>query len=49
MRTASKPEPDARAVTVPAVESPWVRVPRPLLPPLKVGREWDRVRRIAYL
>jgi len=48
-RTVSKPEPEARAATAPVVESPWIPKPRPLLPPLKVGREWDRVRRIAYL
>jgi hypothetical protein len=48
-RTASTPEPEARAVAGPVVESPRIRAPRPLLPPLKVGREWDRVRRIAYL
>ncbi len=27
----------------------WVRERRPVLPPLRVGREWDRIRRIAYL
>jgi hypothetical protein len=39
----------AQADAAPATESRWVREPRPVLPPLKVGREWDRVRRIAYL
>lgn len=48
-RTATKPEPEARADAGPAVESRWIRQTRPVLPPLKVGREWDRVRRIAYL
>jgi len=49
IRSGSKPEPEARAAAGPAVESSPIRRPRPLLPPLKVGREWDQVRRIAYL
>jgi hypothetical protein len=48
-RKAAKPEPEAPAATEGAVEPRWTREPRPVLPPLKVGREWDRVRRIAYL
>ena len=34
---------------IPAAEPRWTRESRPVLPPLRVGREWDRVRRIAYL
>jgi len=48
-RKTGKPEPEAQAATGTAVEPRWTREPRPLVPPLKVGREWDRVRRIAYL
>jgi hypothetical protein len=49
IRTASKPESEARTASVVAGEARWTRESRPLIPPLKVGREWDRVRRIAYL
>lgn len=42
-------EPAVQTVTEAAAAAQWTREPRPLLPPLKVGREWDRVRRIAYL
>lgn len=38
-----------RANAAPATESRWVREPRPVSPPVRVGREWERVRRIAYL
>jgi hypothetical protein len=48
-RETGKPEPAAQANTGTVLEPRWTREPRPLLPPLKVGREWDRVRRIAYL
>jgi len=48
-RKANRSESQAGPVAVSAVEPQWTREPRPLLPPLKVGREWDRVRRIAYL
>jgi hypothetical protein len=48
-RKTGPPEPAVQTVTETAEEPQWTRGPRPLLPPLKVGREWDRVRRIAYL
>ena len=48
-RKTGTSEPAAQTITEAAVEPRWTREPRPLLPPLKVGREWDRVRRIAYL
>jgi hypothetical protein len=48
-RKTGPSEPAMQTVTETAVEPQWNREPRPLLPPLKVGREWDRVRRIAYL
>lgn len=48
-RKIGKPAPETQATTGTAVEPRRIRDPRPLLPPLKVGREWDRVRRIAYL
>ena len=48
-RKAAKAAAELQAATVTVEDSRWVRVPRPVLPPLKVGREWDRVRRIAYL
>jgi hypothetical protein len=46
---AGTSEPAVQTITETAMEPQWTREPRPLLPPLKVGREWDRVRRIAYL
>ncbi len=49
MRKISKPEAAVQAAAEATMEPQWNREPRPLLPPLKVGREWDRVRRIAYL
>lgn len=49
MRKIGKPEPAAAAVAETAPEPRTIREPRPILPPLKIGREWDRVRRIAYL
>ncbi len=48
-RKTEKSAPAAQAATETALEPRWTREPRPLVPPLKVGREWDRVRRIAYL
>jgi hypothetical protein len=48
-RKTGPSEPAVQTVTETAVEPQWNQEPRPLLPPLKVGREWDRVRRIAYL
>jgi hypothetical protein len=33
----------------PAMPSRRGRERRPVPPPLRIGREWDRVRRIAYL
>jgi hypothetical protein len=48
-RKAGTSEPVVQTITEAAVDPRWTREPRPLLPPLKVGREWDRVRRIAYL
>jgi hypothetical protein len=48
-RKTGKPEPEAQAATGTASEPRWTREPRPVLPPLKVGRAWDRVRRITYL
>ncbi len=48
-RIVRKLVPKAQAATASAAESRWSPEPRPVLPPLKVGREWDRVRRIAYL
>jgi hypothetical protein len=48
-RKTGPSEPAVQTVTGTAEERQWSREPRPLLPPLKVGREWDRVRRIAYL
>jgi hypothetical protein len=48
-RTASQLKPGPRVPAAPPVESRWTPEARPLLPPLKVGREWDRIRRIAYL
>ena len=47
--TANRPQPEAPSVGGIAVEPRWVREPRPLLSPVKTSREWDRVRRIAYL
>ena len=49
MRKIGKPEPAVQAAAETAVEPRWIREPRPLLAPVKIGREWDRVRRIAYL
>lgn len=48
-RKATKPEAAVPAATGAELVSRWSREPRPLLPPLKVGREWEQVRRIAYL
>lgn len=48
-RETGKSEPAAQANTATAMEPRWTPERRPLLPPLKVGREWERVRRIAYL
>ena len=48
-RETAKSEPPPQKDTATVLEPRWAREPRPLLPPLKVGREWDRVRRIAYL
>ncbi len=48
-RKTGRPELAMPAVEETAVGPRWTREPRPLLPPLKVGREWDCVRRIAYL
>lgn len=47
--TANRPQPEALNVGGIAVEPRWVREPRPLVPPVTSSREWDRVRRIAYL
>jgi hypothetical protein len=47
--TASRPQPEAPNVGGIAVEPRWVREPRLILTPVKSSREWDRVRRIAYL
>ena len=48
-RTVGQRKSGPRVAAVPPVESRWTLEARPLLPPLKVGREWDRIRRIAYL
>lgn len=48
-RAASTSNVKAQHAEVSTVEPQWVREPRPVLPPLRVGREWDRIRRIAYL
>ena len=48
-RKTDKPAPAAQAAAETAPEPRWTRERRPLMPPIKVGREWDRVRRIAYL
>jgi hypothetical protein len=47
-RTPAKPEPESRGIATASSPSRWAPVVR-LLPPLKSSREWDRVRRIAYL
>ena len=47
--TASRPLPEPPSGGGIAVEPRWIREPRPLLRPIKSSREWDRVRRIAYL
>lgn len=48
-RKTGTSEPAVQTITEATVDPRWTRESRPLLPPLKVGREWDRVRRIAYL
>jgi hypothetical protein len=48
-RTVNNANLKTLSVETPGTEPQWVREPRPVLPPLRVGREWDRVRRIAYL
>jgi hypothetical protein len=48
-RTASNADAKMQNVEAPGAEPQWVREPRPVPRPLRVGREWDRVRRIAYL
>lgn len=48
-RKASEVGPEEQAVGVATLPSTWTHDPRPLVPPLKTGREWEQVRRIAYL
>jgi hypothetical protein len=48
-RKIGQPEPAVQAAAETAAAPRWIQEPRPLLPPVKIGREWDRVRRIAYL
>ncbi len=48
-RKASEAGSEEQAVSVATLQTPWTHEPRPLVPPLKTGREWEQVRRIAYL